>query len=323
MPNKWIHVVAAIIVKNDNQYLIAKRPVDTHQGNLWEFPGGKVEPGEQAFSALQRELKEELDIEIHSAQAFLQIKHVYPDKNIFLDIYKVYDYSGEEKPKASQEIRWVEGRDIKAYDFPQANQLIVDALLLPEVVAITTADVLQQTIAQNIQQIVSRNINVILFRDYAKSDTQYLHTARVLNEEFKNRLSNTGQWGLSQGIMINRPELMQKHEEEFLGLHLNSENLKAFSQRPISNEKILSASCHNQQEISLAEKLSCDFVFLAPVLKTNSHPEKKTLGWSTSEQLVRASKLPVILLGGLSMDDLSTAKTIGALGIAGISSFWY
>lgn len=322
MSKPWIHVVAALIIKNNSQCLIAKRLVDTHQGNLWEFPGGKVEPGEQAFTALQRELREELDIDIDSAQAFLQIKHAYPDKNIFLDIYKVYEYRGQEKPKASQEIRWVNVCDIKNYAFPKANQRIVDALLLPEFVAITSPEVLQKPVKNIVEQVVKKNINVILFRDYSKNNEQYLNDAIVLNQEFKKKLAGSSQSGINPGLMINRFALMEKYADEFLGLHLNSESLKTFKHRPVAKEKLLSASCHNKEEVALAEKLQCDFIYLAPVLDTTSHPEKTSLGWFLAEQILVQCKLPVILLGGLTMNDLSKAKSIGALGIAGITNFW-
>lgn len=322
MSNKWIHVVAALIVKNNNQYLIAKRPADKHQGNLWEFPGGKVDLGEDAFTALKRELREELDIDIFSAQEFLKIKHMYADKNIFLDIYKVYDYSGEEKPKASQEIRWVTASDIGKYSFPKANQLIVDALGLPELIAITPAEISEPFITKNMAHLKKHNIGAVLYRDYVSSDEQYLHNARILNNQIKNDLSRLHPSGNKVGVMIARPEVMNHYGNEFLGLHLNSQSLKKYQQRPVGEGKILSASCHNQQEIDLAEKLQCDFIYLAPILKTNTHPQSESLGWLLAERLVRKCRLPVILLGGLGLRDLSRAKRIGALGIAGISDFW-
>src|SRR6056300_1186986 len=93
---KEIHVVAGIIYNDTrDQILIAKRPDHLHQGGLWEFPGGKVDEGESVESALQRELLEELDIGVSEAEPFQQIAHRYPDKAVFLDFWKVYNFSGQ------------------------------------------------------------------------------------------------------------------------------------------------------------------------------------------------------------------------------------
>ena len=86
---KRIHVVAAIIIGQQQQILISRRPDHLHQGGLWEFPGGKVEVNEQPQRALARELREELAIEIEVLQPYMQISHDYPDKNVLLDIWTV------------------------------------------------------------------------------------------------------------------------------------------------------------------------------------------------------------------------------------------
>lgn len=128
---QWLHVVAAIILDADDNVLLARRPVDKHQGGKWEFPGGKVESLESAAAALARELLEELGIVADPAgmERFLEIRHRYPDKNVFLDIWVVREFSGEPYGCEGQEVRWFIKQDLAELDFPAANTPIVDKLL--------------------------------------------------------------------------------------------------------------------------------------------------------------------------------------------------
>ena len=126
---KRIHVVAAVIDGNLNEILIARRPDHLHQGGLWEFPGGKVEKGETHHQSLVRELQEEINITITSASPMMQISHDYIDKSITLDIWKVIEFEGNPEGAEGQEIRWVSMDELRDYDFPAANQPILQKLL--------------------------------------------------------------------------------------------------------------------------------------------------------------------------------------------------
>ena len=101
---KRVHVAAAVILAEDGRILIAKRPDDKHQGGLWEFPGGKVEEGEEVRVALARELEEELGIRPTTARPLIQVRHDYPNKQILLDVWEVSAFSGE--PHGGRASRW-------------------------------------------------------------------------------------------------------------------------------------------------------------------------------------------------------------------------
>ena len=101
------HVVAAVIVNGSQEVLLAKRPLDRHQGGLWEFPGGKVERGEDVRAALMRELNEELGIIIQDARPLIKIRHAYPDKAVLLDVWRVTAFAGEPHGREGQPIEWV------------------------------------------------------------------------------------------------------------------------------------------------------------------------------------------------------------------------
>lgn len=124
-----IHVAVGVIINKNNEVLIAKRSADQHQGNKWEFPGGKVEQEESSHLALKRELKEELDIDVLDCQPLTQISHGYQDKNVFLDVFLVKKWGGVPKGNEGQPLRWVATEHLNDYEFPAANSEIIDKLL--------------------------------------------------------------------------------------------------------------------------------------------------------------------------------------------------
>ncbi len=126
--DKPIKVVAAIICKND-KILLSKRPIEKHQGGLWEFPGGKVEANESNENALIRECLEELDIEIFNPQYFDKIDFNYTDKNVSIYFYRVSNFSGTAKGNEGQKIAWINQSDLQGKKFPEANKFIVDKLM--------------------------------------------------------------------------------------------------------------------------------------------------------------------------------------------------
>ncbi|MBV1931614.1 MAG: 8-oxo-dGTP diphosphatase MutT [Porticoccaceae bacterium] len=129
-----IHVVAGVIYNPErDKILIAKRPADSHQGGLWEFPGGKVAAGELAYQALCRELREELAIGVTAATPLLSESYDYPDKNIQLESWIVEGFTGSATGNEGQEIAWVALSDLGAYDFPAANRSILDQIRRPSV----------------------------------------------------------------------------------------------------------------------------------------------------------------------------------------------
>ena len=122
-----IEVAVGVIVK-ENKVLIAKRAIHQHQGNLWEFPGGKIHSNETAIQALKRELAEEVQIIVQQADELMTIEHHYLDKAVKLHVYLVKEFSGIAKGLESQPIKWVAIDKLKNYEFPVANQAIIERL---------------------------------------------------------------------------------------------------------------------------------------------------------------------------------------------------
>jgi 8-oxo-dGTP diphosphatase len=134
MSNTPIHVAVGVIFDNQkaDQILIAKRPQHLHQGGLWEFPGGKVSEDETVDQALERELLEELGITVIQSQPLMQVQHNYSDKQVFLDIWTVTQFSGEARGLEGQQCQWVAMQQLLSaeskYQFPEANKAILEKL---------------------------------------------------------------------------------------------------------------------------------------------------------------------------------------------------
>jgi len=123
--NKSIKVIASIIEK-DNTYLIAQRPAHKWEGGLWEFPGGKTEPGETDQECLKRELFEEFNIQVEVGDYCCSHSFEYKDNTIELHAYHVTTFTGELQPTEHQDIRWVNVSELSDYKFPEPDYVIID-----------------------------------------------------------------------------------------------------------------------------------------------------------------------------------------------------
>jgi 8-oxo-dGTP diphosphatase len=126
--NVLVHVAVGVIVNEAKEILIALRSEQSHQGGLWEFPGGKLEIGESVKEALKRELNEELGLIVSSCRPLLTIHHEYSDKLVVLNVCWVEEFTGMANGREGQPIKWVSAEELSEYRFPAANRDIVTAL---------------------------------------------------------------------------------------------------------------------------------------------------------------------------------------------------
>lgn len=125
---KTVHVAVGVVQNAEGKVLIAKRADHQHQGGLWEFPGGKVEPGESVLQALIREFSEEVDLTLKTAEPLLTVNHDYSDKKVLLDVWLSRDFRGVAKGNEQQLIAWVAIDELDNYPVPAANQDIIAVL---------------------------------------------------------------------------------------------------------------------------------------------------------------------------------------------------
>ncbi|MBK4991273.1 Nudix family hydrolase [Pseudomonas sp. S36] len=310
---KRIHVVAAVIRGLDGRILIARRADTQHQGGLWEFPGGKVEAGESVEAALARELNEELGIRVTRSRPLIKVSHDYPDKHVLLEVREVDAFEGEPHGAEGQPLAWVAPRDLAQYDFPQANRPIVAAARLPDQYLITPDELEVPQLLKGIQKAVAVGLRLIQLRAPDMYDPKYRDVAVD-----------------AVGLCAGKAQLMLKGPLEWLGdfpaagWHLTAAQLRKYAPkgRPFPTDRWLAASCHNAEELALAQQMGVDFVTLSPVQATQTHPDAAPLGWEEAQRLIAACPLPVYLLGGVGPGEREQAWQAGAQGVAGIRAFW-
>jgi|TARA_R100001230_G_C5538061_1_gene69703 8-oxo-dGTP diphosphatase len=125
---KRLQVAVAIILNNDEQVLIARRHAHQHQGDLWEFPGGKREANETRLEAVQREIYEEVGLQVEQAEPLMQIVHDYPELQVELDVWLVTEFSGDATGKEGQPLVWCPLAELSVREFPAANMQIIERL---------------------------------------------------------------------------------------------------------------------------------------------------------------------------------------------------
>ena len=135
------HVVAGAVIDAAGRVLIAQRPPGKHLAGGWEFPGGKLEPGEARAAGLARELREELGIAIHNPRPLIRVRHTYPYGEVLIDIWVVKSYSGEPRGLDGQALKWLSQDQLERAELLPADGPIVRALRLPErLVLLSTSD---------------------------------------------------------------------------------------------------------------------------------------------------------------------------------------
>ncbi len=311
-----VRVAVGVIEDGDGRVLVTRRAADRHQGGLWEFPGGKVEPGESAVAGLRRELREELGIELEHEQPLRRIRHDYGDRRVLLEVRRVTGYRGVPQPREDQPMRWLARDALRAEEFPAANRAIIRCLALPDVMGITRApgdgeD--EAAFTEAFQRALGGDWRMVQLRLPGRDAAGYRRLAeRCLS------VARAGDCGL---MLHSSPALFRRIGGRAAGLHVDSRQLNALERRPVGETQLFGASCHNLAELRQAQRNGADYAFLSPVQPTGSHPGARPLGWQRFAQLAAKVDIPVYALGGMRRADLERARQCGARGVAGISLF--
>ncbi len=308
-----IDVVAGVVTDAAGRVLIARRHDGSHQGGKWEFPGGKKHPGESAFAALVRELEEELDIKVESAQPLTSVTHAYPDVTVDLEVWRVRRFSGTAHGREGQPIRWVAAEDLGAYEFPEADQPVLRALWLPPLYLLSDGGRFgPEDFLRHLESVLVAGAKLIQLREPQLSPPEFRSRAETV-------VGTCHRHGAR--VLLNAPaEIVQECGAD--GIHLNGRRLEQCASRPLDSRYWVAASCHDTTQLNHARRIGADFVVLSPVRSTRSHPLARPLGWEAFATLCSAAGLPVYALGGMEVGDLEKARQAGAQGIAMLSGVW-
>lgn len=306
-----VEVAAAVIVRPDGHFLLTSRPEGKPYAGYWEFPGGKVETGESALQAIERELQEELGIQLKQAYPWITRVFTYPHATVRLHFYRVMEWQGEPRARENQRLSWQTIDNVSVTPLLPANLAVMRALALPAVYAITNAAELgEAAMLRKLESALQQGLRFLQIREKSLASDRFRWLA---NEMIKRAHAFQAKVLINSNISLSR-------ELGADGVHLTSAQLMSLTGRPEVNW--CGASCHNAEELSQAERIGMDFVVLGPLAPTSSHPGAAALGWQRFSSLIRDYSLPVYALGGLAYADLAIALEQGGHGIAMMRDVW-
>jgi len=313
-----MHVMAGVLRDAQGCVLLAQRPEGKHLAGLWEFPGGKREPGEQPQHALVRELREELGIQVDPAEGapLIRVPWRYGERGLLLDAWQFTRWQGTPVSLEGQALQWVLPSRVDPAILAPADRPILQALRLPSMYVITPADIAADQagfLRRRIGAALERGVRLIQLRLPRWS----LEEVRALAAHLQPLALPYGAHLLLNGDIEGALEL-----GEGVGVHLKSAQLAALDARPLPWTQLIGCSCHDASELEQAARLSADFATLSPVAPTASHPATAPLGWPRFQRLAEAAALPVYALGGVTPAEEEHARQHAAQGVAGIGAFW-
>jgi 8-oxo-dGTP diphosphatase len=312
VPTRIVEVMAGVIRDARGRILLARRTEGRDLAGLWEFPGGKHEPGESAEDALVRELHEELGIDVELGPPLITVPQLYPDKRLRLDVRIVAHWRGNARGREGQALVWVPPHKLASYAMPPADRPVVAALLQPSHYLVTPTPEDDDALwLLQLEAALAAGVRRVQLRAPGLDPARW----RLLAAQAVERCRHAG-----AEVLINADAALAT--ELGTGLHLPSALLHAQHQRPLPPEQPLAASCHVLEDLIAAEALGCDFVVLGSVRATPSHPGVAGMGWDTFATLREHVALPIYAIGGLTPDDLDEARAHGAQGVAAIRSLW-
>jgi 8-oxo-dGTP diphosphatase len=306
-----VRVAAAVIVRGDGCVLLAQRPPGKPYEGYWEFPGGKLEPGETPAHALARELHEELGIVVTRAAPWLVQSFVYPHAHVELAFFRVFAWTGEPHGRDGQAFAWQRPGAFDVAPLLPANTRVLAALSLPAFYGISCAsEVGEDAFLARAESALARGLKLVQLREKGWPREQVAAFAprlRDLARRYGARLLLNGEAEDARRLGLD-------------GVHWTSRRLMQARERP--PDLLVGASCHDAAELSQAGRLGCDFAVMGPVNATASHPSATPLGWTRFAQSIEGTRIPVYALGGLSARDLDVAIDCGAHGVAMQRAAW-
>jgi 8-oxo-dGTP diphosphatase len=295
--------VAAAVIQRGEEFLLAQRPAGKPYPGYWEFPGGKIEPGEDARAALVRELREELGIEVAEAWPWVTRMYTYTHATVRLHFFRVPRWDGEPQPLEDQAIRWqrIEAPDVSP--MLPANAPVLAALALPPVMVVSNVAALGMD--EWVRRLDERVLGEKLLVQLREKGMEKMKLQHLLSRTL-GRSQPAGSVVVVNSDCGSYPQCR--------GVHLSSRALMAATERPDGTP--VGASCHDEAELAKAVQLELDYVVVGPVKATSSHPQATPIGWERFAQLVRDLPMPAYAIGGLTRDDLREAVRHGAHGVA-------
>ena len=306
-----VEVAVAIVTRPDGSVLLAQRPESKVYAGYWEFPGGKVEPGEPVADALSRELHEELGIDVQRAYPWITRVYTYPHATVRLHFYRVVEWDGVPRCKEHQAITWQHTAALTVTPLLPANSPVLRALLLPAEYAISCASEMGEArFLESLQRRLAAGLRLVQVREKALGSTALAR--------FVGRVVAAARPHNARVLVNGDADVARATGAD--GVHLTEEQLTTLESRPAFG--LVGASCHSTKSLRRAEALEIDFAVLGPVRATPTHPDAALLGWDGFCAIAAGAAIPIFGIGGLTRVDFDAAWSHGAHGLAMIRGSW-
>ncbi|MEY2334885.1 Nudix family hydrolase [Acidithiobacillus ferrianus] len=305
-----VPVASGIIEDASGRVLISLRPEGKPWPGFWEFPGGKVDPGETPEAALIRELWEELGITVTAPAPFRVLDYTYPERTVRLHFYRVRHWTGSAHGREGQEVRWLYPWEIPALECLPANLRMTAALLaeaLPQPPLCLIADPGKLPLPdfrKALEGAVGAGLRWLVLRCKTLPDAPAAAVLPALCAEARTR-------GVQ--VYLNHPDPLPDWPRS--GRHLTQAQLDA-GVRP---GEAFGVSCHDAEGLRRAARAGARYAFLSPLFPTRSHPGAEALGTQAFAAMAAETSLPLIALGGMTTRRLPEALAAGARGVAVLS----
>jgi 8-oxo-dGTP diphosphatase len=306
-----IDVAAAVLWRADGSFLLTERPAGKVYGGYWEFPGGKVEPGEAPAHALARELHEELGVDLQHASPWITRVYSYPHGTVRLHFFRVHHWHGEPHGREGQRVAWQRADFLTVGPLLPANEPVLRALALPIEYAISNAgDVGDEQFLQALERRLASGLRLVQLREKSLGGERLARLAKSASDLVHKA---------GGCLLVNSDERLARAVGAD-GVHLTAAALMEAKRRP--DFASVAASVHGRGELVRGEQIGVDFVVLGPVKETPTHAGAAILDWDGFELAAHGASVPVFAIGGLVRSDLDCAWSHGAHGIAMIRGAW-
>jgi 8-oxo-dGTP diphosphatase len=335
-----VSVVAAIITPSqsdpvatdqplnpDVRVLLSQRRPGKHLAGHWEFPGGRIEPGETTHTALARELKEELGVLIEASRPWCSLTHHYPDKTVHLHIHRVTQFQGVPAGCEGQLIEWVRWGEVAQRPMPAADRALLKVFGMAPVAWIAPSKPHPNETGDAAPDALSRWRQGLA----GIKNTPWAGDPWWLVWPLGPQGASDEAWALARQAMAlakeagHRPLLAGSAEKAQAlgasGVYLDQAAALALTERPVGLEWV-AVACHDAQGLAQATALDADFATLSPLRRAQATPDQHGLGGEQFKALMAQAGLPVLALGGVGCEDVAWARSLGAFGVAGVHSLW-
>lgn len=314
-PANDLLVVAGVLEDASGRVLIARRPEHKHHGGFWEFPGGKLEPGESPARGLGRELHEELGIDVAASVHLGVVLEPRPEQDLHLLVRRVVCWHGQPEALEHTALAWVAPAELEQWPLAPADQRLAAWLRAPRLLAVTPGP---EAFAESdwpalIQRALERGAQRVHFRAGAQSWRAHsrllAHLVRLVHDAD------------AAVALHDLPDLARDLRAD--ALHLSERLAQSLTDREVLQwSGPLGVSIHAHTDPKTIERLKPDYLLLGQVHDTASHPDRRGMGWPAFAELAQGQHAPVYAIGGLGLHDLAIARDHGAVGIAAISAFF-